>query len=267
MIAGIGRGILGSIEDLSIYKMRGVEDPIVRRKGGPSKQKIQTDPNLEQVRNSIAEFGGRAQASKWIMWALRLQKPLADYNIAGPLNALMTPVQKMDTTSDYGQRNVRLSAYRPILNGFSMNRHNTFDSTVRFPVTHILNRATGQATVYLPDLMPGISFFAPESFPWFSIQVTLGIVPDIIYRPQPIGKYGPTHPDYGSLPTLHAATAWQPVAQGAAATTIELKYEAVPPDEQYTWVLAIGIRYGIQYNTHEIWQAKRAGCAKVLEAK
>lgn len=267
MIAGIGKGIVGSIDDLSIYKMRGVDEPIVRRKGGPSKEKIQTDPKLQLVRNSISEFGGRAQATKWVMQALLLQKPLADHNIAGPLNALMVPVQKMDAEGDYGRRNVRLSAYRHILNGFSLNRSNTFDSTVRFPVTYSFSRETAAATVQLPDLIPDISFFAPDNYPWFSIMVTLAIVPDIIYTDNSVRKYGPTHPGYHQSPRFQVSAEWYPVAQGAEATRLELKYDAVPPDDHYTLVLAIGVRYGTQYNTNEIRQAKYVGCAKVLEAK
>ena len=263
IIAGLGLGIVGSIDDLSIYKMRGVDKPVVRRKGGPSKEKIETDPELRQVRNNIAEFGGRAKAGKWIMEALTYQKPLADHNIAGPLNALMVPVQHMDQGGDWGQRDVRLSVYPHILNGFSLNRNNTFDSTVRFPVEYTLSRETASATVQIPELMPDISFFAPEKYPWFSIIVTLGIVPDIIYTGG-LHKYEVIHVDYHKMPTLQAVTGWQPVAQGAPATTLEVRYNVFPPDEHFTLVLAIGVKYGTQYNAHEIRQAKYAGCAKVL---
>lgn len=263
IIAGLGLGIVGSIDDLSIYKMRGVKDPVIRRKGGPSKEKIRTDPELRQVRQSISEFGGRAKAGKWIMHALTFQKPLADHNIAGPLNALMVPVQNMDKEAGRGERDVRLSMYPHILNGFSLNRSNTFDSTVRFPVEYTLSRETASATVQIPELMPDISFFAPEKYPWFSITVTLGVVPDIIYTGGLL-KYELTHVGYHNLPTLRAVTDWHPVAQGAPAATLEVKYDTFPPDGHFTLVLAIGVRYGTQHDVNEIRQAKYAGCAKVL---
>jgi hypothetical protein len=265
VIAGLGLGIHGSIDDLSIYKMRGVDQPIIRRKGGPTKEKIQTDPNLQQVRATIAEFGGRAKAAKWIMNALMFQKPLADHNIAGKLNALMMPVQNMDPGSEYGERNVRLSTLPHILNGFSLNRQNTFDSTVRFPVDYMLNRETASATVQIPELLPDISFFAPEKYPWFSVQITLGLVPDIIYTGG-LTKYELTHVGYHHVNALLTRTGWYPVAQGAPSTTLELKYNAPPPDDHFTLVLAIGVRYGTQYNVDDIRQAKYAGCAKVLMA-
>lgn len=263
VIAGLGLGIVGTIDDLSIYKMRGVDQPIIRRKGGPSKEKIKTDPNLHRVRKAISEFGGRAKASKWIMHALTFQKPLADHNIAGRLNALMVPVQNMDPEGDLGERAVCLSAYPQVLNGFSLNRSNPFDSTVRFPVEYTLSRETATATVQLPELIPGISFFAPEKYPWFSVLVTLGVVGDIVYKGGLL-PYELTHVGYHRIATLQTDTGWHPVTQGAPATTLELKYTTFPPDDHFTLVLAIGVRYGTQYDVHDIRQAKYAGCAKVL---
>ncbi|WP_315819042.1 hypothetical protein [Paraflavitalea speifideaquila] len=52
------------------------------------------------------------------MHALTFQKPLADHNIAGKLNALMVPVQNLDSESDLGERGVPLSMLPQILNGF-----------------------------------------------------------------------------------------------------------------------------------------------------
>ncbi|WP_315819043.1 hypothetical protein [Paraflavitalea speifideaquila] len=121
------------------------------------------------------------------------------------------------------------------------------------------------ATVRIPELMPGISFFAPEKYPWFSVQVTLGVVPDIIYTGG-LNKYGLTHPGYNHVQTLLKNTDWYPVAQGAPSTALELKYTDLPPDEHFSLVLAIGVRFGTQYNVNDIRQAKYAGCAKVLMA-
>lgn len=266
VIAGLGLGIVGTIDELSIYRMRGVDQPIIRRKGGPTKEKIKTDPELRLVRDAMSEFSGRATAGGWIMAALVKQKPLADYNIAGPLNALMIPVQKKDSVSLNGERHVRLSAYPQILNGFNLNRNNTFDSTVRFPVDYEFDRETAAAAVQVPELIPGVSFFAPEKYPWFSVQVTLGVVPDILFNGGITKKYDACHLGYYQIGAKEAVTDWHPVAQGAAATTMEVKYDKPMPDEHFTLVLAIGVRYGMQQEVDYIRQAKHAGCAKVLVA-
>jgi len=97
-MAHISKGIVftGSLANVSAYKMRGSDKIILRTKGGPSKKKIKHSPNFQNTRLLNAEFGGRATATKWIRKALRPLLPLADYNIAGPLNALLKPIQLME---------------------------------------------------------------------------------------------------------------------------------------------------------------------------
>lgn len=284
VIAGPGAGFLGSVDALSFYKMKGVEGTIVRRKGGPSKEKIKTSPNMLATRRSNSEFGGRAKTAKWIMRALQYHKSLADHNIAGPLNALLRPVQALDSTNGLGQRSVRLSANPQILKGFSLNRNNPFDAAIRYPVEYVLVQETGSAMVQVPELRPGINLFAPEKYPWFSIVVSLGVVPDIIFTQsnEPVHpdydaftdpaakpalhKYTYTHPDYEMLdaPPIGMVTAWSPVKKGIPATALELQLPLFPPDDHFTLVLAIGIMYGIQEDANTIRQAPNAGSAKVL---
>lgn len=112
----------GSLGNLSAYKMRGIDHTILRTKGGPSSAQIKKDPAFDVVRRNNAEFSGRAAASRWIMRMMWPQKALADYNIAGPLNALVKPIQELDKESAFGQRNIVLSKNKLLLQGFSLNR-------------------------------------------------------------------------------------------------------------------------------------------------
>lgn len=283
VIAGPGAGFQGSVDDLSFYKMRGVEGTIVRRKGGPSKEQVKNAPSMVQTRRGNSEFAGRAKAAKGIMRALHYHKPLADYNIAGPLNALLRPVQALDKLSNMGQRNVLLSANPQILKGFSLNRNNPFDSVIRCPVEYVLNREAAAATVQVPALIPGINFFAPEKYPWFSLVISLGIVPDIIFTKdnEPAHQdydaftdpearfsthvYTYTHPEYKEYDApVCAVTVWRPVKKGCPETPLELRIPLYPPDDHFTLVLSIGIMYGIQEDDQTIMQARYAGAAKVL---
>ena len=73
--------------------MKGSDKIILRTKGGASKEKIKKGKEFATTRRLNSEFGGRAVASKYIMRSLFPLKALADYNIAGPLNALIKPIQ------------------------------------------------------------------------------------------------------------------------------------------------------------------------------
>lgn len=171
----------GSVGNLSAYRMRGSDKIIIRTKGGASKEKIKKAPQFELTRRNNHEFGGRSTTVKWIRRMLHPVKELADYNIAGSLNALLKPVQALDAISEWGKCNVCLSKAPHLLEGFSFNKHNSFDSIVRNPVRCTITKESLTANIELPELMPGINFFVPGRFAFFSHVVSFGVVPDVFY--------------------------------------------------------------------------------------
>ncbi len=252
--------LTGSVGNFSFYKMKGVDKPIVRSKGGASKQKIKTHPGFEATRRINAEFGGRATASKWIMRMLWPQKALADHNIAGPLNALMKPIQEMDNGSEYGKRNIALSQNPSILEGFSLNRKIGFDTIVRAHLGCTVSRNNLQARVEIPALLPAINLYAPNTHPLYGITIVMGIIPDLFYTPH---QYAP-RTDYSHHGPEVNMTTWYPALEGSPATTLEIKYPVIPPDEQFSIIISIGIRFGMMRSATLIDQAPYAGAARVL---
>jgi hypothetical protein len=99
----------GSVGNISVYKIRGSDEPVVRTKGGPTKKQIETKPSFATTRKNNKEFGGRARIAGQVLDILRPLKYLADYNLAGPLNTLFKPIQEMDTVNVHGQRNIELT--------------------------------------------------------------------------------------------------------------------------------------------------------------
>jgi hypothetical protein len=252
----------GTLDNLSAYRMRGVDFIVLRRKGGPSREKVKTAPSFKRTRENSSEFGGRATAAKWVMHAMWPQKALADYNIAGPLNALLRPIQMLDSNDSLrGQRHIRLSQNRSLLEGFSFNRKTFFDSVVRSPLSWSISRDHLSARVEIPELVPGINFFAQEKQPMFSIQAVLGMVPDLFYTPH---GYKPSSAGYKENSFRRVATGWQPVLKGAAATALDISMNMQLPDQSFSLVLSIGICYGTMQDTISVQQVKYAGSAKVL---
>ncbi len=257
-------GFQGSFGDLSFYKRRDIDEPIVRKKGGASKEKIKTSPRFVRTRELNAEFGGRATASKWIMHACWPQKALADYNIAGPINTLVKPIQQMDTESRRGQRNIILSANPHLLEGFSFNRKTSFDSVIRNPVGWSLSRDALFARVDIPALLPGINLFKPEkqpACPMFSIITVLGLVPDLFYSERGYQA----NKGYALNTFQRAETPWFPTLKGAESTTLEMQLGTIPPDGHFSLMLTIGIRYGTMLDTAgTVEQVKYTGAARIL---
>ena len=189
---------------------------------------------------------------------------LADMNIIPALNSLLRPIQQMDTLGEWGRRSIKLSADPRLLSGFSLNKKNSFDSIVRTPVEHGIDRNLLKASVDIPALLPGINFFVPWTYPLFSFQITLGIVPDLEYNALKNKYESIINYDHFSPVTVN--TDWFPLSQGSPAISLDLNYPNVPPDQSNIMLLSIGIRYGAPGASNQIDQIKYAGAAKVLSA-
>jgi len=60
--------IEGSYEDMSFYKKDGKN--YLRKKGGVSKERIESDPNFVRTRENMKEFGHNISAGKMLRLAL-----------------------------------------------------------------------------------------------------------------------------------------------------------------------------------------------------
>ena len=256
----------GPLGNVSFYKMRGIDKIIARRKGGASKEKIKKAKEFEKTRRLNAEFGGRSAGSKCIMHSMFPLKALADYNFAGTLNALIKPVQEMDTESEHGKRNIYFTKQPKLLEGFSLNKRNPFNTIVRCPVSCKLDKKNMSASIDIPALVPGINFFVPPGgHPYYSIIAVLGVVADVIYT-----KYGYKPLSGVNTEPVHAASGWYPVLKGSQGITLEisLKEQSSKLDvSSFSLILSIGIRFGTVGINGEVEQAKYAGAAKVLVVK
>jgi hypothetical protein len=251
----------GSLQNLSAYKMRGTDKIIIRKKGGPSKKQIKHSPHFDLTRRNNKEFGGRANAAAHIKRILYPLLFLADYNITGPLNALLQPIQKMDTDSEWGKRHIMISKDARLLEGFTLNRRFLFDSIVRTPVSCTIHQQEQEAIVDLPALLPGINFMVPGNYPWYQFIAVAGLLPDLFYtRDRYLPKDDLGYGAYG--PDSIVSTEWLPVNAPAAARKLVLK-EWPPKTEACSIMVALGIAFGTMRG-QEIEPVKYIGGAKVI---
>jgi hypothetical protein len=253
----------GSIGNFTAYKMRGVDGIVVRKKGGVSRKRIKKDSQYEQTRLLNAEFAGRSAASKRIMNVIHPLKALADYNIAGPINAMLRPLQVDDPKNSKGERAIELSKDPGLLEGFSLNRKIVFESIVRAPLTTTLSRETMSGEVSIPAIRPDINFKPQTKHPLYSFEVALGVVPDLFFSKH---GYKPSHKKYlpENLSFSYAASEWFPCTNGSPATNLALNVDFTPPDNHFILVLSIGIRFGYPTRGNDVEQARYAGAAKIL---
>jgi hypothetical protein len=252
---------IGTFGNLSVYKRHDMDKYIVRTKGGPSKEQIFHAPGFENTRRNISEFGGRSSATIWLLWALAPLRSLADYNIAGPLNALIKPLQQMDPVNEWGKRSIEFTRNPRIFEGFSLNRRYPFDSIIRNSLRYTLNKQTREASIDIPALVPGINFHVPGKYPMFSLIINPVIIPDLHYGPM---GYVPASDKYVRTQSDTRITEWYPVLNGSPEMSLQMKINFTPPDEFFILMLTVGIRFGTIGADGNVQQLKRAGSAKIL---
>lgn len=254
----------GRLGDYVAYRLPGVDGIVMRRKGGVSAKRIHTDANFINTRNVNAEFSGRSAACKWIMQMIYPLKAVADYNIAGPLNALLRPIQKLDNQSKNGERNVCLTKDPSLLSGFSFNRKLSLDAILRCPIDYTLSKEKRNATVTIPALRPGINLHVPQRYPLFMITVVLGVVPDLLYSSP---DYRPSHESYALLRPVSASTTWFSSKDGSALIDLSLVLSSVIPDDNFSLVLSIGVQFGVPTSGGLGVQIARSGAGKILAVR
>lgn len=112
----------GTLDGLSPYKTEGVEETILRKSGGPTKDQVLHAPQFALTRKNNKETGGCSRASGFVMETLGALRPLCDQSCAGRLNALLKPLQEADTQSAWGRRHVLLTQNPRLLEGFALRK-------------------------------------------------------------------------------------------------------------------------------------------------
>jgi hypothetical protein len=259
-----GLKFTGKLGELSAYRMRGCSKIVVRRKGGPSADQIKKSPNFANTRYTMSEFGGCSRMGKHVRYALHPLKALSDNNFGSDVNSVMRKVQLQDKTSLWGRRNIILSDYARILEGFPLNTENpTFDSVVRNPVYYTIDRERRAATLDIPHLLRSINYFPQNNHAMFRVIVTLGVVPDMTFDAVSREFQPPKWFDAGYFPT-EVSTTWYPSLEGMPAATLALEVKETPPDNGWSLMLSIGIQYGALHEGGEIKEVKRFGAAKIV---
>ena len=167
--------IEGTVEDLTFYKKDGKS--FVRRKGGVSKERIETDPNYVRTRENNSEFSIIAGAGKMLRLALgSLVFKAKDSKLSSRMMKTMSVIKNFDTTSVRGKRGVAIGLSstegKLALAGFDFNSNAPL-SSVLF-ANYVLDTATGKVSI--DNLIPMEQIRFPQGATNFSVQCgVLGI--------------------------------------------------------------------------------------------
>jgi hypothetical protein len=245
---------------MSAYRIKGSDQIYLRTKGGASKERIQNDPAFDTTRRLNSEFGGRASCAKRILKGMFALKMLADHNVSAPLNKRLKPVQELDTASEFGKRNIMLSANPKLLEAFSFNTSQSLEHILGAPIKLDLSRENLSADITIPQLITGINFRGVQKYPFYSFVFCLAVIPDMFWTAK---GYQPSFPEYDTLAPVLDSTEWFPSVKGSTETSLTLALPAAPPNDQCVIALGIGMRFGNMISKDMLQQVK-FGCGKIL---
>jgi hypothetical protein len=253
--------LTGAFDEFVAYHLPGVDGIVVRRKGGVSRHTVKTSPKYETARRNSSEFGARSDATGWIMRMMNPVKELGDGSMGGRLNGVLKPIQEGDVASEFGKRHILISRNRDLLTGFSLKKETPFGQVVRSTPAYSISRDDLSATVRLPELVPQINFFPSMVAPLYSIVAVLGVVPDLFSSTT---EYHPSHKDYAHLQPVMSASPWHPCTERSEPLELSLKFSWIPPDENFSLMLSMGIRYGLPSLMNIVKKKEQSGCGMIV---
>ena len=175
---------------------------------------------------------------------------------------------KLDTVSEVGHRNLKLSQNKEALDGFNFNRNYPFNTVVRISPQWELDRNNLTATVTVPRINTDIDLLNIQKLPFFRLMVAIGTVSDLAYN-EAKNEYKPLVPDLhgASNTTLGEWFKTQSIVP-EQTLTVQLNDALVAElTDDVTVLLSMAVEFGNIGLTDEPVEVKYAGCGKVLAVK
>ena len=253
----------GSIGNLSAYNSKGIEDTLIRLKGGASREKIKKAREFTNTRKNNAEFGGASTAGKKIKEAIISVTHLDHSRFQNRLNTICRFIINQDPVNDWGKRSFLLSNHRSLLEGFNLGMGTAFDSIIKHPLACTINRSELSATVLVPQLIPKIGLYVPGNFSFFRLIAVMGIVPDLQYDTR-FEKYFPINAAIQSK-RADIYTDWLSTADISSQQELNIQIEGdCNMSDQDSVVLAVGVEFGAALSANLIKPVTNAGAAKMV---
>jgi hypothetical protein len=259
-----GSDFTGSVGPITVLKMRGHDKLVIRSKGGASKRKIKTHSNFDATRRLNQEWKVVTKCGAELRQGLDALKPLADYNVSGPLNALIKKIQTSDTINEKGKRSILFSRYPDFLSSFQFNRQTLFDSVIRRQLEVKIDKPSATAIIGLPELQPGIHFFPNPKYAYYRLTIDMSSINDRIWN-EATGSYNQKSALLPAYKQFY--TDWVPTSSTQSATTYQIA-PAIEPFSTEPGVLLIvgaGIQYGMPAPDGSIQPVPYAGAARILK--
>jgi len=258
----------GRLENVTYYTRRGSDQVIARTVSGPTKEKLATDPSYEVFRNHQNEWKGCTKFGSLTRYAFGKLHRLADYNLTPVLNKTGKELMKLEPEVDLGHRQIRLSRYKQVMEGFNFNRVNPFNTVLRVCVAGNIDRDNLLGTVTVPRINAKNDLVNNQKLPYFRLIIVIGTLSDM-YFDEDHNEYVPVVVDlHGANRVLNSP--WYPyssiVPEQILTVQMTEKQQTMLTDD-ITVLLSMAVEFGNVGILGDTEAVKYAGCGKVLVSK
>ena len=172
--------LVGNIGGVSFYTSNG--EYLARMAGGPTKERIQSDPNFVRTRENNAEFGGAARVGKALRTSLSgVLQNMAGSRLTSQLTRLFKTIN-LKGSGTRGQRPIVLSANREMLSGLNLDDKLDLASVFSPPYTVTTNADRNEVIFTIAAFTPANFIVAPVGATHFKIVGAVGLVSDYSYN-------------------------------------------------------------------------------------
>lgn len=232
--------LVGNIGGVSFYTANG--EYLARMAGGPSKERIQTDPNFKRTRENNAEFGGAAKVGKALRTALSgVLQVMGGSRLASQLTKIFKAIN-LKGTGVRGKRPITLSANKELLTGLDLNKKLSLSTVFTAPYTATINADRNEVVYDIPAFTPGNFVVAPAGATHFKLVAAVGLVSDYVYD-DGVNTYEPTVPDENSIGVVASSTAKALDANSTATTLTATIPGGAVTDAEVSVVACLGIEF------------------------
>jgi hypothetical protein len=227
----------GTIGNLTFYKRKGVR--CVRRPGGFTRERLQTDPGLRRVVEHNSEFGAQSMASKSLRTALSPIKNFCDGSLHNRLMRIGARVTAL-TEGVHGQRSVAFSRLKPILNDLQLNADRSLESSLSMLIKSEPSPARNSSRLQLDFQVP-VAVTAPKGTTHFRLMHALAVTSDIEYEPA-LDGFIPVAWKVDGL-SKHSHSEYISLKEETAHVTFETTLPAAAIPDNATVVEVVGIDF------------------------
>ncbi|CAM1352168.1 hypothetical protein [Tenacibaculum ascidiaceicola] len=232
--------LVGNIGGVSFYTSNG--EYLARMAGGPTKERIQSDPNFARTRENNTEFGGAAKVGKALRTALSgVLQIMAGSRLAAQLTRIFKTIN-LKGAGVRGKRPITLSANKELLAGLDLNNKLSLTSVFTAPYTASINADRNEVTYEIPAFNPANFIVAPTGATHFKLIAAVGLVSDYVYD-DGASTYEPTVAEQNSIGIVANDTV-KPLDSNSSAITLTATIPGgVVTDAEVSVIACLGIEF------------------------